>query len=178
MYSPKMSDAVRGTQYDSIMHVSDWFPTMLDIAGITYTPAAGHEFDGVSQFGSMIGITTSPRTYMLYNIYYNVLEESFNLNLNAPVAIRNSKYKLVHGYPDTDQGYYYNFSVPLDDDTDMSSGSCPQSLAMRGAYSKMLYNLEEDPNETTNLYSDNTYSSVKVRCIAFVCFWLCISLFI
>ena len=32
------------------MHVSDWFPTMLDLAQISsFTPSQGFEMDGVSQ---------------------------------------------------------------------------------------------------------------------------------
>lgn len=169
MYSPKLVESVRGTQYDNIMHVSDWFPTMLDIAGISYTPTEDHAFDGVSHLDAMYGQASTPREYMLYNIYCNVLKESFNLSLDAPVAVRNSVYKLVHGYPYTEQAYYYNFSTSLDDDTDMSSGSCSQTLAMRGAYVKMLFKLDEDPNETTNLYNDDAYGLVKVIALFVSC---------
>lgn len=33
IYSPLLPSAVRGSSYDGIMHVSDWLPTILDLAG-------------------------------------------------------------------------------------------------------------------------------------------------
>jgi hypothetical protein len=41
--------SARGSSYDGIMHVSDWFPTILDLADITYTAPTDYTLDGVSQ---------------------------------------------------------------------------------------------------------------------------------
>ena len=50
IYSPLLPDSIVGSSYDGLMHVSDWFPTMLDLAQISsFTPSQGFEMDGVSQ---------------------------------------------------------------------------------------------------------------------------------
>jgi arylsulfatase A-like enzyme len=37
VYSPLISEDLRGTTYGGLFHVSDWFPTILDMAQIEYT---------------------------------------------------------------------------------------------------------------------------------------------
>jgi hypothetical protein len=49
IYSPLLSSSVQGTDYTGIMHVTDWFPTMLELADISYIPTHGYYLDGVSQ---------------------------------------------------------------------------------------------------------------------------------
>ena len=35
IYSALLPSSSRGTVYSNIMHVSDWFPTILELAGVT-----------------------------------------------------------------------------------------------------------------------------------------------
>ena len=50
IYSPLLPSTVAGSSYSGLMHVSDWFPTILDLAGITsFESKKGFEMDGVSQ---------------------------------------------------------------------------------------------------------------------------------
>ena len=50
IYSPLLPSKVVGSSYSGLMHVSDWFPTILDLAGVTsFEPKKGFEMDGVSQ---------------------------------------------------------------------------------------------------------------------------------
>jgi arylsulfatase A-like enzyme len=50
IYSPTLiSPELQGTTYNQVMHVTDWFPTMLELADITYTPDDDFALDGVSQ---------------------------------------------------------------------------------------------------------------------------------
>lgn len=163
IYSDLLPKESRQRKSTGLMHVSDWFPTMLDFAGIEYTPATGHQLDGYNQRNALLGVEPTTRDHIVYNIYYNVEKKNFILNQTAAFALRNDRYKLIHAYSDANQAKWYDFSAPLDDDSDMTSGSCPQLLALRGTFERMLFDLEKDPNETTNLHDDPAYAEHKVR---------------
>lgn len=139
--------------------MSDWFPTILDLVNISYTPDENRQLDGYSQRYAMIGEAENQRDHILYNIYTNIEEKSFPL----PVfALRIGKMKILHTYTGSNQALWWNFTKPLADDDDMSSGSCPQTLALRGTFETLLFDLESDPNETTNLYDDERYKAEQV----------------
>jgi hypothetical protein len=162
IYSPLLDSRVRGSVYSGIMHVSDWFPTILELANVQYTPAVGHEFDGYSQFSAMTGVsTTNPREFLLYNMYVNVQKESFSMYGNSALAIRDKRYKLIHAFINNPSSQWYTFAMPNADDGDMTSGSCPQFLALVGGYNYFLFDLATDPNETKNLFNIVAYSTIK-----------------
>lgn len=163
IYSPLLDERVRGSTYGGIMHVSDWMPTMLELAGIDYTPAAGHAFDGYSQVSAMTGLTAkNPREFLVYNMYLNVQKQSFSMFGNAALAVRNYRYKLIHAFINNPSSKWYSFAEPNTDDWDYTSGSCPQFLALVGGYTYFLFDLQTDPNETKNLYNIAAYSTIKV----------------
>ena len=112
--------------YKNLMHVSDWFPTLLDMVDVKYVSRLGYELDGVSHYGawsSMSGRTltdrtqkdrsldgrsldssvvmAAPRTSMLYNAATNVDKQDFDYSTNAPFAVRNERYKLIHFFNST-----------------------------------------------------------------------------
>ncbi len=163
IYSPLLESRVRGSTYSGIMHVSDWFPTILELAGISsYSPAPGHDLDGFSQVAAMTNmVDTNPRQHLLYNMYLNVQKESFSMYGNAALALRDERYKLLHAFVNNPSSKWYDFAQPLDDDADMGSGSCPQFLALVGGYTYFLFDLVNDPNETQNLYNLKAYATVK-----------------
>lgn len=72
IYSPLLTSSQQGTQYSNLFHVSDWFPTIMDMAGISYDAPTGFSLDGVSHYSALANNDIVPRTYMLYNDYYNV----------------------------------------------------------------------------------------------------------
>jgi arylsulfatase A-like enzyme len=42
IYAPELLESsASGTVYSNLFHVSDWFPTILDMAGISYTAPSG-----------------------------------------------------------------------------------------------------------------------------------------
>lgn len=49
------------------MHVTDWFKTLVGLAGATAPP----DTDGVDQWAAITGSAPSPRTHMIYNIENN-----------------------------------------------------------------------------------------------------------
>lgn len=94
IYSPLLPTASQGSVYPGIFHVSDWFPTLLELSGMdSYSAKDDHPLDGFSQVTAMLAADASanPREYLLYNMYYNVNNEAFNISTNAPVAIRDKQ---------------------------------------------------------------------------------------
>ena len=155
-----IADEYVGTTYSNLMHVSDWFPTILSLAGISYTAPSGYELDGYDHSDAIFGDADAPRSLLLYNIYYNFTdgEDYDDFSSNIVFAIRNKKYKLVHAYDDAYHVYDYEDELDADDLLETSDG-CGFSAA--GTYTKYLFDMENDPYETTNLYGDDTYSEVS-----------------
>lgn len=99
IYSNKLPSTVKGKSYAGLFHVSDWFPTILNIAGIAYNPGIGHELDGYDQYPSITNHNLlSPREYMLYDYCYDVENKFFDLWKNSTAAVRNSRYELMHTF--------------------------------------------------------------------------------
>jgi len=102
IYSPLLSKYA-GTIYSGLFHVSDWFPTLLGFGDISFTAKSDKTLDGIDQSTAMtVGYNMPddyPREYLLYNMYTNVSTQSqFDIYNNSPVAIRNTRYKLLHAY--------------------------------------------------------------------------------
>lgn len=150
VYNPKITRT--GMKYTGLTHVTDWFPTILSWAGINYR-ADNEEYkvDGLNQAAAMAGVegAGTPREYMLYNAIVNVEGKNLDMKTNGPVAVRNSRYKLIHAYTSNPSATYYDESLS---DTYDSDVSCPQSQSMAGDFQMMLFDLINDPNETTDLY--------------------------
>jgi len=161
IYSPKLKSG--GSTYDGLMHVSDWFPTMLALAGITYTPDSEHSLDGVNQVDGWLNVRT-PRDTLLYN-YYTALTDyySFNIWYNGSFAVRDERFKLMHTYDDSLYGAWYNPTDIVDTDEELTEDNrCAQQF-LSGDFTYWLFDLQEDPYETTNLYdsTDEIYTSAK-----------------
>lgn len=139
-------------KYTGLTHVTDWFPTILSWAGINYrADSEEYKVDGLNQAAAMAGVegAGTPREYMLYNAIVNVEGKNLDMKTNGPVAVRNSRYKLIHAYTSNPSATYYDESLS---DTYDSDVSCPQSQSMAGDFQMMLFDLINDPNETTDLY--------------------------
>lgn len=165
VYSNKLSKYA-GTTYSGLMHVSDWFPTMLSMAGIKYTASSGMELDGVDQSDAMkLGDKYNARETMVYNMYLNVDDEDFDIYSNANVAVRNKQYKLIHAYVNNYCADWYTATELADSDDAVEYNGvnyCGQVQAMNGTFSTMLFDLLNDPYETNDLFSNSAYSSIKV----------------
>jgi arylsulfatase A-like enzyme len=98
IYSPLLSKDVVGSVNNGLMHVSDWFPTILDFANIpTYNPKPGFLLDGVSQAASIQSGNSgvSLRNTMIYNMYNNIKYTPYkywDLQKNSSVAVRNTRF--------------------------------------------------------------------------------------
>lgn len=116
MWSKKLPARVQGKVYENLFHITDWFPTMLAISGITYTPEDGYELDGVNHLPSLLYGESTPRETMLYNFYYNVDYYAFDMWINGSFAVRNTQYKLMHTFNSSVYGVWYQPEDVLDDD--------------------------------------------------------------
>jgi arylsulfatase A-like enzyme len=193
VYSDAFATSLRGSTYTGLFHVSDWFPTIVGLAGKQYSPVAGYELDGFDQSDALLSATsngasgagagaveggtgtgtgtgtpqgvqtvsfaTTPREYLVYNFYYNPEDEespSESFYGSVPGAIRNSKYKLMHTYDSGLAGSWYTPTMVFQNDDDLTMfGTCTQSQAWTGDYTYYLFDLENDPYETTNLYDSS-----------------------
>lgn len=145
------------------MHVSDWLPTILSFAGVDYTPASGHELDGVDHMLAITGKSSSsspPRDKMLYNLVVHVEFHDYNLSTNGPLAVRNDRYKLIHEYTGSSLAGWYDAA---DWECEYRASETCRPDWSKGTYEMMLFDLAVDPNEVNNLYDDPGYAEVLVR---------------
>jgi arylsulfatase A-like enzyme len=160
IYSPLLSNT--GTTYSGLMHISDWFPSILALSQITYTPSSGYELDGVSQIDGWKGKST-PRTTMLYNMYTNISDYNFNIWTNGSFAVRDARFKLMHTYDDKNYGAWYTSDELLEDDDDLDTDNrCAQQF-LKGKFTYWLFDLQNDPYETTNLYTSTNQMYVFAK---------------
>jgi arylsulfatase A-like enzyme len=162
IYSPNLANS--GTVYDGLMHISDWFPTILALANINYEPDDEHSLDGVNHFDGWQG-SKNPRSSMLYNMYVDLSDYNFNIWTNGSFAVRDSRFKLMHTYDDSDYGAWNRIDEEDDEDDDLDSDDrCAQQF-LTGTFTYWLFDLQNDPFETTNLYDsdENVYTMAKEK---------------
>ena len=159
IYSPTLLKAASGSTYSNLFHVSDWFPTMLAMTGIAYMPSTAYALDGVSHYESLLEDgTDSPRPYLLMNYYFDPYRKEDTMWTNKAVAIRNSQYKLAHLYTSAGSSTWYTQDALNENDDELGRHTgCGQVNAVNnGEFTKFLFDLDNDPSETTNLYNKNS----------------------
>jgi hypothetical protein len=114
------------------------------------------------------GVSTSvPRDYLLYNAYTHVMNAAgtytFSMWEDGVFAIRDSQYKLIHSYNGSTLVDTYSGDEEYSDDADLTEvEDCKQEDIYSGQYVKYLFDLVNDPYETTNLY-DSTDDDVMTH---------------
>jgi len=167
VYSTKLSSSMKGATYGGLMHVVDWFPTMLEMAGIeNYKNPSGYSLDGTSHWTYLKKLdssddavsTSSPRSSILYGYYADVTNVA--IPSTTPVrAVRNSQYKYIESYVDSSYMGWDDQDEEEDDDSISSLGSCEQSNSWKlGTWQTFLFDLDADPYETTNLAEKSKYA--------------------
>ncbi|RUS91680.1 hypothetical protein EGW08_000506 [Elysia chlorotica] len=136
-------------RYDGLMHAVDWFPTIAEAAGLKYDDP---EMDGVSLWKSIIKLSPSPRTEIVYNLDNKTIPEE------GHAAIRVGEMKLIVGIPGLFNSWYkpeeeWDEPLPKTDYSDMDElfGEMVEKRPDWKLY-RGLFNLSADPYEHTNLY--------------------------
>jgi len=142
-----------GTVNNGFMHVSDWFPTLVGLAG---GDTAGLNLDGFDVWQSISNGDPSPRTELLHNI--DPLEtRGSRLNISnfdnrVAAAIRVGNWKLITG----GQRFGSWFSPPEDTDLQTVPNPDPKSKNI------WLFDISNDPYETTDLFESNPDKAVEL----------------
>lgn len=135
---PQMAEQYRGRTVSDLVHIVDWYPTILALAGVKDKMAG---LDGYDQWLTLAAGWPGPRKQLVYNI---------NDALRFTAAIRVGKWKLIWGYP---EGLQSNVSRKA------TRAAFAQNLGEANSLDLLhLYNLERDPNETVNLAMVNKHT--------------------
>ncbi|KAM6903028.1 arylsulfatase B [Xenentodon cancila] len=150
-----------GTVNRELMHVSDWLPTLVSLAGGSTNGTK--PLDGFDMWSTISKGLASPRLELLHNIdaLYNDIapcpgtqqqitlargfgrdlwaNSSFNVSIHA--AIRSSNWKLLTGYPGCDVWF------PRPSHNGSESGSESGSSKVDPLKPVMLFDIENDPEE-------------------------------
>lgn len=89
VYSP--NNFQKGITNEKIMHITDWLPTIISLAG--GNPSDFRDFDGVDQSDMLINDADSARDGFLIN-YDDHFPQSY-----GDQGIRDGDFKLIRGYP-------------------------------------------------------------------------------
>ena len=135
---PKMAKKWQGRTLSEMVHIVDWYPTILALAG---HKGKVKDLDGVDQWLTLAAGWPGPRKSLIYNI---------NDALRFTAAVRVGKWKLIWGYP---EGLRSNVSRKA------TRAAFAQNLGEANNLDLLhLYNLEKDPNETVNLATVNRHT--------------------
>lgn len=165
IFSPLLNiNEANGKSYNNLMHTSDWFPTILSLAGIEYTPEEANTLDGVSHAKAwFVDTEPAPRTNMVYNIYTNIHGLSdMNILTDASCAVRNERYKLIHAYDDLYTGGWHWVDEEYTNDDLKNLVECDQT-STAGTFTYWLFDLLEDPYEITNLFDSDLIEHVTAK---------------
>ncbi|XP_070202815.1 arylsulfatase J-like isoform X1 [Littorina saxatilis] len=117
-------------QWDGLMHAIDWYPTLMKAAGYNQ-PITG--IDGVDNWQPIVSQGASKRTEFVYNID----------DVKKFSALRDGKYKLIANKAGSPDGWFYP-----------SCGAPPKPDPPRKYPKFMLFDIEGDPSEETDLSKD------------------------
>lgn len=137
--------------YDGLIHVVDWFPTIIAAAGGTLDDL-NYSIDGVNQWDAIRTGGESARNEIVYNL------DDTTFAWTGRAAIRVGDYKLVHGYP----GAFYERYKPDEEYPSSACGNKLNGVVDKIMYKdlclnrpmfdqKLLFNLKHDPCELIDL---------------------------
>lgn len=127
--------SARGSSYPGLMHVSDWLPTMVGLAGFDYLPPPGHALDGIDQSAALFSNTAdSPLSAAL---------ASLAAAGTADPVTADTLEQSLKSFPRTEM--LYNAYVKVGDTDASLTGT---SAAFRDVRYKLLYTFADDRDTT------------------------------
>ncbi|KAF6036342.1 hypothetical protein EB796_005346 [Bugula neritina] len=160
-FDTRLPQKYAGTKRDFLIHISDWLPTMMHLAG---NDSFDVSIDGVSQYGNLRGSYSELKKYcarrelLLSLTNYSALSTE-TLCGASDAAFRFEDWKLLYG---TESGVA-SHSVPTEwvkpaespELPDITGDSCFRLDEKGNQVLRCLFNLKEDPYEQTNLYDSH-----------------------
>ncbi|XP_006818758.1 arylsulfatase B-like, partial [Saccoglossus kowalevskii] len=156
VHSPDFSEDMKGTVYTELMHITDWFPTLLGLAsdGSDSNSEESKPLDGFDQWESISTGTASLRKAILLNIdplqpppqNKDPLPDEWTEEYDTSImdAIRVGDWKLLTGNPGV------GIWTPGPE-----SGQEPVNPSDSPGKFVWLFNIAEDPNETAYFSEEN-----------------------
>ncbi|XP_072038382.1 arylsulfatase B-like [Amphiura filiformis] len=160
--SPLLSNRVKGTVNKELMHISDWFPTLVDGVAGGSTAQMKKPLDGVNQWKMISESGASNRSEILLNIdeleefpqmtytEYNYWQANLNrketLNPLIRAGIRSGDWKLLTGTTGTEIW----LPPPESGIGEQALWDTSSECDPKGSVVK-LYNIRFDPSETCNI---------------------------
>ena len=143
-------ESVRGGNYSQLMHISDWYPTIMGAAGIDISSLGlNYTFDGINHWDGIIGNYDKSNPYFAFrkNLYYGYDVDP----LFGNIAFRNGWLKILNGSGGNPRSWFRppemvneGESAIIDFDLYNPVNEYP------------LFNLEIDPNEYDDIAENNT----------------------
>ncbi|KAL8581278.1 hypothetical protein ACOMHN_028304 [Nucella lapillus] len=121
-----------GVGYKGLLHVTDWLPTLLSVAGVDVDKRLPKDVDGFDQWNRIRRNQMSVRKYMVYDL--DIAERY--------AAVRRKHWKLVEDSTETGCWGWYNPPNGTVTQLKKRVKDCPQY---------QLFNLKDDPTEQNNL---------------------------
>jgi len=143
-----------GTINSGLIHISDWFPTILSLAGRDTT---GLNVDGFDVWRSISDAEPSPRKELLHNIDPLTPKHGSRLNISkfdnrVQAAIRVGNWKLITGNPDpVTPAPMKNSWIAPPEDADIHSVRNPDPVSKN----VWLFDISSDPYEKTDLFESH-----------------------
>eukprot|EP00038_Savillea_parva_P012281 m.203553 g.203553 ORF g.203553 m.203553 type:complete len:523 (+) comp22152_c0_seq1:1-1569(+) len=134
---PLVPASVRGTRHNGMVHQTDWYTTILMLAGVStnnVNRTGPVPVDGVDQWHALTAGAASPRTELVHNIN----------SLGNEGAIRVGKWKLLKGYPSCD---CYNANDGWWAPPEMGGHYEPSPTSKPCQDTPCLFDLDVDPEE-------------------------------
>jgi arylsulfatase A-like enzyme len=137
VHSPMLPASVRGTVSQELYHVTDWLPTLVEVAGGDTT--RNRPLDGHSIWESISTGSASPRKEVIYNV--NPLCDAGQAS-PPKAGIRMEKWKLL--------SWCYSIAG-IDGKNTTGPVSAPAGKHPEFENGPVLFDLEADPSEMTNV---------------------------
>lgn len=156
------SPSVTADVNKGLFHIVDWVPTLLDAAIDASVVLTG--LDGINHWPEISTQTKTTRTQFIYNIDpYGAAGTPYI----ASQAVRYGDYKLISGCPGLLSDIYQQTNKVANPKTTMDYTYCNtasnSSSTRTGA--TLLFNLADDPYESTNLATSNTAKLAELQVI-------------
>nr|XP_006822099.1 PREDICTED: arylsulfatase B-like [Saccoglossus kowalevskii] len=152
----------RGTENTGLMHITDWFPTLITLAG--GNPHVGKKLYGVDQWNMITGEDKSGRDDVLITLeednkagapYRTGIYKNNAFDITTHAAIKMGKWKLltgpIGGPSDWVKPQEINSDHRIVEDRDFDATRMVR-----------LYNIEDDQTETTDLSEINQHIVIEM----------------